>query len=211
MRSLRHLIYGSLLATAISPAMADDGEKIYKQGGAAPGALACITCHMPDGKGMDAGGFPNIAGYSAGYLAKQIQDFKSGSRDNPIMLPIANALTAEESAAVAKYMASLERATITETTRAKTPENLGEKLALRGEWSRMIPECVACHGPSGVGVGDAFPPLAGQGANYIASQLRAWQQGTRKNDQNDLMGHIARSLTEEEVTAVADYFAGLGK
>lgn len=211
MRSIKHLIYGGLLATAISPVMADDGEKIYKQGGSQSGALACITCHMPDGKGMDAGGFPNIAGYSAGYLAKQIQDFKNGSRENVIMLPIATALTDAEIDAVAKYMASLDKPEVAEITRAKTPDNLGESLAIRGDWSRSIPECVACHGPSGVGVGDAFPTLAGQGSNYLATQLRAWQQGTRKNDQNDLMGHIARSLTEEEITAVADYFAGLGK
>lgn len=108
-------------------------------------------------------------------------------------------------------MASLDKPAVPEITRAKTPEGLGEKLAIRGDWSRSIPECVSCHGPGGVGVGETFPPLAGQGSNYLATQLRAWQQGTRKNDQNDLMGHIARSLTEEEITAVAAYFAGLGK
>ena len=211
MRAFKHLIYGGLLAAAISPAMANDGEKIYKQGGSQPGALACITCHMADGRGMDAGGFPKIAGDSPVYLAKQIHDFKSGLRENAIMLPIANALTEEEITAVTQYMSTLEKFDVAEITRAKAPEGLGETIALRGDWSRSIPECVACHGPSGVGVGDAFPPLAGQGPNYIASQLRAWQQGTRKNDQNDLMGHIARSLTEEEIVAVADYFAGLGK
>lgn len=211
MRPLKHLIYGGLLAAAISPVMADDGEKIYKQGGAQPGALACMTCHMPDGRGMDAGGFPKIAGDSAVYLAKQIHDFKNSSRENPIMLPIASALTDAEITAVTRYMASLPKFEVPEITRAKTPEGLGETIAIRGDWSRSIPECVACHGPGGVGVGDTFPPLAGQGSKYLASQLRAWQQGTRKNDQDDLMGHIARSLTEEEIIAVADYFAGLGK
>lgn len=211
MRSFKHLIYGGLLAAVMSPAMANDGEKIYTKGGAQPGALACITCHMADGKGMDAGGFPNIAGYSAGYLAKQVHDFKKGTRENAIMMPIATALTEAEIDAVAQYMASLDKPEVPEITRAKTPEGLGESLAIRGDWSRSIPECVACHGPGGVGVGEVFPPLAGQGSNYLVSQLRAWQQGTRKNDQNDLMGHIARSLTEEEITAVAAYFSGLGK
>ena len=166
---------------------------------------------MPDGRGMDAGGFPKIAGDSAVYLAKQIHDFKNSSRENPIMLPIASALTDAEITAVTRYMASLPKFEVPEITRAKTPEGLGETIAIRGDWSRSIPECVACHGPGGVGVGDTFPPLAGQGSKYLASQLRAWQQGTRKNDQDDLMGHIARSLTEEEIIAVADYFAGLGK
>jgi len=80
---------------------------------------------------------------------------------------------------------------------------------LRGAWERNVPECVACHGPGGVGVGDSFPPLVGQSAQYLSSQLVAWQQGTRKNDPNDLMGHIARSLTEEEVKAVSTYFSNL--
>ena len=211
MRSFKHLMYGSLLAAAISPVMAADGEKIYTQGGSQPGALACVTCHMPDGKGMDAAGFPKIAGDSAVYLAKQVHDFKKGTRDNVIMLGVANALTEEEITAVTQYMSSLKKLEVEEITRAKTPEDLGEKLAIRGDWSRSIPECVACHGPGGVGVGDVFPPLAGQGPNYLANQLRAWQQGTRKNDQNDLMGHIARALTEDEIVAVAAYFAGLGK
>lgn len=211
MRSFKYLIYAGLLAAAISPAMADEGEKIYKKGGSQPGALACVTCHMPDGKGMDAGGFPKIAGDSAVYLAKQVHDFKKGLRENAIMLPIANALTKAEIQAVTQYMSSLDKVQVPEITRAKTPEGLGEQLAIRGDWSRSIPECVACHGPGGIGVGDTFPPLAGQGAKYLAAQLHAWQQGTRKNDQNDLMGHIARSLTEEEIIAVADYFAGLGK
>jgi len=39
--------------------------------------------------------------------------------------------------------------------------------------------------------------------------LSAWQNGTRRNDANDLMGHIAKSLTAEEVQGVAQYFASL--
>lgn len=82
-------------------------------------------------------------------------------------------------------------------------------LALRGAWERNIPECVVCHGPSGVGVGKSFPPLVGPSAQYLSSQLRAWQLGTRKNDPSDLMGHIARSLTDSEIKAVSEYFANL--
>ena len=95
--------------------------------------------------------------------------------------------------------------------RSSEVTSLGERLALRGAWDRNIPECVSCHGPGGVGVGDSFPPLVGQSAQYLSSQLNAWREGTRTNDPNDLMGHIAKSLTEEEIVAISDYFAGLGK
>ena len=61
-----------------------------------------------------------------------------------------------------------------------------------------------------MGVGESFPPLAGQSAQYLSAQLNAWRQGTRKNDPNDLMGHIARSMTDAEVQAVSEYFASVG-
>ena len=84
-----------------------------------------------------------------------------------------------------------------------------EKLVKQGDWSRNIPACVACHGVSDTGVGQSFPPLLGQSATYIAAQLNAWRSGTRKNDPNDLMGHIARSLTDAEIKDLSTYFASL--
>jgi cytochrome c553 len=142
-------------------------------------------------------------------MRKQLADFASGARDNPIMQPIAAALTREEVDAVTTMLASKPQPQVERIDRTALVEGPGETLALRGAWDRNIPECVACHGPSGTGVGDAFPPLAGQSAQYLSSQLTAWRQGTRKNDPNDLMGHIARSLTEDEIKAVSVYFAGL--
>lgn len=188
---------------------AADGQKVYTQGGENPAAMACTTCHGADAMGMAAAGFPRLAGLSAGYMAKQIEDFRSGARGNPVMQPIAAALSDDEAAAVS---ALLEAKPAPETPRVSRAENArepGEILALRGAWERNIPECVACHGPGGVGVGKSFPPLAGQSEQYLSSQLNAWRQGTRKNDPNDLMGHIARSMTDAEVKAVSEYFANL--
>ncbi|MBE0772332.1 cytochrome c4, partial [Escherichia coli] len=51
----------------------------------------------------------------------------------------------------------------------------------------------------------------GQGEMYLSNQLRAWQLGTRRNDPNDLMGHIAKSLSEEEIRSVSQFFATLGQ
>lgn len=211
MKALTHIFCAGLLAATVSTALAADGQAIYQKGGSNPAAIACITCHGPEGMGMDAGGFPHISGYAAGYLDKQIHDFRSGARQNPIMQPIAGALTDDESKAVAQYIASMKAPVMPQITRAKIPDSAGEKLAIRGDWSRMVPECVACHGPGGIGVGDSFPPLAGQHPSYIKNQLLAWKNGTRKNDHADLMGHIARTLTDSEIDAVAKYFSSLGK
>ena len=190
---------------------AADGKAVYEKGGENPAALACVTCHGADGMGMPAAGFPRVAGLSAGYIEHQLKSFADGSRGQPVMEPIAQALSADEMKAVAEYMQTMPAPEYKKVNRSELVTDEGSKLALRGDWSRNIPECVACHGPGGIGVGTAFPPLAGQSAAYISGQLNAWRQGTRKNDPADLMGHIARSLTDEEVKAVSDYFANLNQ
>ncbi|KRW70916.1 cytochrome C [Pseudomonas sp. TTU2014-105ASC] len=196
-----------LLTTQVQAA---DGQTIYMQGGANPAAMACGTCHGADGMGIAAAGFPRLAGIDAGYMRKQLADFRSGTRANPIMQPIAAALSDEETQAVSAALEKMATPSYAMISRAEKADSVGATLALRGAWGRNIPECVACHGPGGVGVGESFPPLAGQSAQYLSAQLNAWRQGTRKNDPNDLMGHIARSMTDAEVQAVSEYFASLG-
>lgn len=208
MNVCRWPLAGLLLAVSVSTQAADPAA-VYGKGGANSAAMACATCHGAEGEGMAAAGFPRLAGLSADYLKKQLADFASGERANPVMQPIAAALSPEEVDAVTTMLANKPRPQVELIGRSAPAEGVGAVLALRGAWERNIPGCVACHGPSGVGVGKAFPPLVGQSAQYLSSQLNAWRQGTRKNDPNDLMGHIARGLTEDEVKAVAEYFAGL--
>ena len=196
-------------------------------GGSNPAALPCITCHGSDGKGMPAAGFPRLAGLPSAYIAKQLLDFRSGTRLNPIMQPIAAALSDDEMAAAASAYAARPKVNVIAST-ARPTEGTGAWLALRGAWDRNIPECTLCHGPDGVGVDSTFPPLAGQSALYIESQLKAWRgvagdsgkpqkagkkakaAPSRRNDPNSLMQHIARDLTDAEIKAVAEYFANLG-
>lgn len=211
MRTTDRLLAGACALLLAMQAQAADGQKLFTQGGANPAAMACVTCHGANGEGMAAGGFPRLAGLSAGYLNKQMEDFRSGARANPIMQPIAAALGDDEMQALSAFLAAKPAPAAAQASRADAAEGVGARLALRGAWERNIPECVSCHGPGGSGVGDAFPALGGQSAAYLSAQLNAWRQGTRKNDPNDLMGHVARSLTDAEVTAVAEYFASLGQ
>lgn len=211
MRQIKKIGYLSLLSMLPFMSYADEGEDIYLRGGEQPQALACVTCHGAEGQGLAAAGYPNITGMSADYLAKQLHDFQDGTRSHAIMDGIAGALNDDEIEAVTLYMEGLPVQEVPLITRAATPTDLGSQLALRGEWNRNIPECIACHGPSGVGVGESFPRLAGQSSIYIVNQINAWKNGTRTNDQDDLMGHIAKSLTEEEAQAVAAYFESIAQ
>lgn len=209
MMSLERVLMGGALLLLLGNANALDGKKIFTEGGSQPGAMPCVACHGADGLGLAAAGFPRLAGLPAAYVRKQLTDFSSGARSNPVMQPLAKALTEAEIAAVSQAVAAMPFPAPATVPRSEMPGNAAQKLALQGAWERQIPACVSCHGPAGVGVGDAFPALAGQPAAYLAAQLTAWQNGTRRNDPNDLMGHIAKSLTPEEVQGVAHYFASL--
>ncbi|MFK2877970.1 c-type cytochrome [Rhodanobacter hydrolyticus] len=187
-------------------ASATDAAAITQQGNG-KGAAPCMACHGPAGGGMDINGYPRLAGLDAAYLQKQLDDFANGTRANPVMQPNASALSEDERAALAKYYSALPLPAHPAASAAAKPGADGERLATRGDWSRALPACTQCHAPGGVGVGANFPPLAGQPAGYIASQLRAWRQGTRHNDPLQLMQHVAKQLTPQEIDAVAGWFA----
>lgn len=166
--------------------------------------VACASCHGAQGEGMAS--FPRLAGLNAEYLRRQMATIADGTRKNAVMEPIVIALGEKGMREMADYYASLPPPKGTdEVPGAESP---GATLALRGDWDRNIPACVSCHGPGGVGVGDSFPALAGQPPNYIVSQLKAWKDGTRKNDPLELMRHLSAKLSETEMRDVASWFAG---
>jgi cytochrome c553 len=173
------------------------------------GAAPCMACHGDHGGGQDASGFPRLAGLNQAYLLKQLDDYVSGARESTVMAPNAKALSETERRALAVYYSALPVPASARHTQAKEPPagSLGALLALRGRWSRQLPACVQCHAPHGVGVGEHFPPLAGQPASYIASQLEAWKKGTRHGDPLQLMQHVASELDVADIQAVSAWFA----
>ena len=189
-------------------AHAVDAAQLATQGNG-KGAPPCLGCHGADGGGQAAAGFPRLAGLNASYLRRQLDSFADGTRDNPVMKPVATALTTDERQALAQYYSQqpLPAGLARPATRPPAPGGRGGVLATRGRWRHQVPACEQCHGPGGVGVGAAFPPLAGQSAAYIAAQLKAWQQGSRHNDPLALMQHISAALDDQDITAVATWFA----
>jgi cytochrome c553 len=168
--------------------------------GVAPSVSACAQCHA-----QSSGAFPRIAGQSQYYLDKQMHDFTSGVRTNAIMTPIAKGLSPEEVADVAAYYASVASPFLPLTSGDPKLVKRGEQLAKIGDESKDLQSCNDCHGPDGAGEPPAIPYLAGQFTQYIASQLKMWQLGSRKSSSNT-MGSIAKRLDDQDVAAVAAYF-----
>lgn len=210
MTLLSRFLVSSLLTGAWLTVHAADGQAIYNQGGQDPAAMACLGCHGPDARGIAAAGFPRLGGLPAGYLSKQLDDFRKGSRKHAVMEPLAKALSDAEIKAVSDMLAGMATDPAPALRRRQMSLDPIEKIALYGDWSRQIPGCVQCHGPGGGGVGEQFPPLAGQPAAYLAAQLDGWRDGSRSNDPDQMMVAVAKAMTDAEVKALAGYFANLG-
>jgi len=70
--------------------------------------------------------------------------------------------------------------------------------------ARAATVCAACHGANGVSVSDSIPNLAAQREAYLAAQLRALKDGTRKSP---VMNAIAAQLSADDIANVAAFFA----
>lgn len=175
-----------------------------------PAVQVCVSCHGVSGEGMEGVG-PRLAGLSSDYLAAQIHLFQAGARQNPTMSPMAMLLQGDNIKVAADYFAVQPLATdikpVLRGHKVSFTDDT-ERLAYQGDWSRGLPACVTCHGPSALG-GGLFPRLAGQQASYIKTQLQAWQAGTRKGDADGMMANVANKLTVAEIDALANYFANL--
>lgn len=179
------------------------GQLIALSGAGAGARHACITCHGLQGEGNGAG-VPRLAAVEPGYLDRQLQAYADGRRSHPEMSWIAKQLTGPQRIAVAHYYARLPYPAPEPGTEIAAPQ-----LYSSGDPARGIPACASCHGMDGMGLGPAYPPLAGQPAAYLAQQFDAWRHSKRRNDPGGVMLKISRRLTEREGAALAAYAAQL--
>jgi cytochrome c553 len=161
-------------------------------------ALRCTICHGPTG--ISYADSPNLAGQYAAVVYKQLKDYESGARDNPIMTPMARSLSDIEMRRLAAYYGSLPRPPAAVIV-AKAPD-----IVRWGSPMRNIAPCGSCHGD--IDHTMASPWLKGEPKNYLRAQLSAFASGARTNDINGQMRAMAQSLTPEEIEAAAHYYAG---
>jgi cytochrome c553 len=206
--SLAGVIVLCVLAANTAPAPTAKAA-VANRGPAAAAAAAppCEACHGAHGEGMAAAHVPRLAGQSADYLQRQLDDYASGTRDNPIMTNFAKLLSEQQRVEFAARYASMSAPYIAQTASPNAAQlSRGHQLAYQGDETKRVQACNGCHGPDGVGVVHAAPYLAGQSAEYLESALKAYREGTRKNDAGQLMRSVAQRLDDADIAAVAGYF-----
>ncbi|MCK9396586.1 MAG: cytochrome c4 [Methylobacter sp.] len=209
-----------LQVLSISLALTSAASILHAEGNIHAGkqkSTSCANCHGEDGNSMVAT-FPKLAQQHSSYLERQLHAFKDGSRNDPMMSAMAQALTDEDIADISAYYATQK---ISENTLPvlepadedekpadnKTIQTIiaqGSDLYRNGDLTSEVSACIACHGPFGEGNKPAsFPALKSQHADYLIKTLTDFKSGSRSNNPENIMHMIAKKMTDEEIKAVS--------
>ena len=184
------MLAASLLLSALGLARAEVPAGDAAHGGKI--AYTCLGCH---GIADYRNAYPNyhvpkLGGQHYPYLVAALGEYRAGARPHPTMRGQAASVSEQDARDVAAYFS-------TPTPVASTGKAVGTAPA-------AAQTCVACHGPDGVGILPDYPTLAGQHADYIEQALKAYRKGAR---QNAVMNGMAAALKDEDIHALAEYFA----
>jgi cytochrome c553 len=173
------------LALAMGPARAADDIEAKVQ--------MCVACHGQNGVPADPQTIPIINGQQQSYLVKQLHDYRSGDRDNPVMSPIAKSLAQDDLRKIAAYFAAKTWPAQNTAGAAAPPPN-------------GIAQCQPCHQPKFEG-GPPAPRLAGLSYEYLVASMRSFASSERTN--NGDMPKFMHALTDSQRDAMARYLSEL--
>jgi cytochrome c oxidase subunit 2 len=162
--------------------------------------IVCAACHGQQGEGMVAMNAPKLAGQSAWYLKRQLQNYKSGARgahaDDVFgrqMAPMAATLVND--AAIDNVIAHIQ--TLPDKP---APSTITGDV---GNGEKLYRVCSYCHGADGQGIKAMNAPrAAGMSDWYLARQLENFREGIRGSHLSDYygfqMGLMASVARDEE-------------
>ncbi|HSC96263.1 MAG TPA: c-type cytochrome [Burkholderiales bacterium] len=155
-------------------------------------AAGCAGCHGEGGVSKIPG-MPSLVGLDPKYLVTAMKAYKSGQRKHDMMKSLLGALGDADLNNIALYYA------LQKPARAQTPVG-GNPAAGKA----AAAACAACHGDLGVSASPATPSLAGQDAQYFAAAVRAYSDGSRKDD---MMKGPAAALDDRVIKDLAAFYA----
>ena len=203
----KHWILGLICLSLNFSAVAQGDAEIGKLK-----TMGCMGCHGPTGNSF-LPNFPALAGQPAGYIVKQIQDFKAANRYNATMSGFALGISDADLEHIGAFYASQIKTPIMKniahlkTEAEKTALlTLGKKLYDYGNADTGQAACFVCHGKNGDALVDLdVPILANQHPQYLISTLKEFKNRKRTNDNERVMRRIVDTMSAEEIEAVAYY------
>ncbi len=176
----------------IKPALAAADDRVAEL------AAACSGCHGEKGIPQDKA-TPIIWGQNEGYIYLQLRDFQKGSRKSELMQPMVEGLERQDIRDLAAYFAGLQWPNIDQEP--TPPDVVGKAESINDSVA-----CTACHQSQYEGDGTT-PRLAGQSREYLYKTMQDFRSRARGN--NPGMSDILRAVSEDDVTTMAEYLAGL--
>ncbi len=199
MRRFEKFGAGLLLGVAVGSASAQAdlarAEKIVNG--------SCFLCHGSEGESSSEI-FPRLAGQHSQYIAKQLENFKTGKRKSTAMADMSARLQSDEMLALGLYFEN--KTAPPEPVKDTELAAVGRYIFNVGNRFSGVPACASCHGKDGLGTA-SLPRLAGQYASYVETQLKLFSQRERTND-NAVMHAVVNKMSPLEMAAVAEYVSG---
>jgi len=155
-------------------------------------AAACAGCHGREGVSKNLPG-PSLAGQNAAYFIDALTAYGTGARDNPMMSGFAKGISNEDSKNLATYFSGV-----------KCESSLNVEMQATSPGRAIAAKCIACHGANGTSQNAGWPNLVGFSKDYIASALKAYKDGARKNG---MMAGVTKDLSDADAGTVAAYYA----
>ncbi len=173
-------------------------------------AAMCIGCHgipgyqssFPEVKKV-----PMISGQGAAYISASLAAYKKGERRHPTMRAIAASLTDADMADLAAHYAQHGASMIKPVAEAPAVQPSAEVAALLNKGA-----CASCHGANySKPITPAYPKLAGQHGDYLASALHAYATTGNPNigRGNAIMAAQVKQFKPAELKAMAMYLGSL--
>ena len=201
------LMVAALALCSVTTSIQAASALIGYEGAGENKAAMCVDCHGIDGN-SDNPNYPRLAGQYAGYIVKQVKDFKKGHR--PTDDAIAAMINSEDDIRdIGAYFSQQKmKGSLTKPNQDLLAS--GEKLYREGNAKSGIYGCINCHGEKGKGMAEnvsTFPVIGGQHRDYLVKQLKEYRDGVRPNDPAGMMTGVAKKLSDKEIEAVAEYLA----
>jgi cytochrome c553 len=193
MRFCSLVLAAAMFAVVAGPANAADDSIKEK-------AALCTPCHGEAGISQTEN-TPSLAGQPDPFWQWQLAFFRSGSRKNEVMQPIAEQINNEDIRNLGAYFTSLT------PPKASAPDG-NPDLSKKGAEAAAGRRCSSCHGDTFAGT-KAVARLAGQREEYLVKALHDYKSSLRVGGGVAAMADVAYSLSEEEITALAHYLTHL--